>query len=210
MHDVLETIEQLGIVPVVVIENAKDAVPLCRALQEGGLPLAEITFRTAAAEDAIRAVSSDLPEVLVGAGTVLTTQQAEKAIKAGARFIVSPGLNPAVVEFCMEKSVPVIPGCCTPTDIEVALGLGLNVVKFFPAEAFGGIKTLKAISAPYSMMKFVPTGGINATNLNDYLSFDKVLACGGSWMVNSELLKRGDFEEITRLTREAMHLRRKK
>jgi 2-dehydro-3-deoxyphosphogluconate aldolase/(4S)-4-hydroxy-2-oxoglutarate aldolase len=193
-------------VPVAVIENAKDAVPLCRALKEGGLHLAEMTFRTAAAEDAIRAVSSELPEVLVGAGTVLTTQQAGKAINAGARFIVSPGLNPAVVEFCQDKGIPVTPGCCTPSDIEAALGLGLDVVKFFPAEAFGGIKTLKAISAPYSMMKFIPTGGISAANLSDYLSFGKVLACGGSWMVKSDMIKRGDFEEITCLTRKAVAL----
>lgn len=204
MHDVLRTIERLAIVPVAVIENVKDAVPLCRALKEGGLPIAEITFRTAAAEDAIRAVASELSEVLVGAGTVLTTQQAEKAIMAGAQFIVSPGLNPAVVKFCLERGVPITPGCCTPTDIEAALGLDLEVVKFFPAEAFGGIKTLKAISAPYRMMKFIPTGGINAANLNDYLSFGKVLACGGSWMVKSELIKSGNFEEITRLTREAV------
>ncbi|MEN6358047.1 MAG: bifunctional 4-hydroxy-2-oxoglutarate aldolase/2-dehydro-3-deoxy-phosphogluconate aldolase [Armatimonadota bacterium] len=204
MHDVLRTIEQLGIVPVVVIENAKDAVPLCRALKDGGLPLAEITFRTAAAEDAIRAVSSELPEVLVGAGTVLTTQQADKAIMAGARFIVSPGLNPAVVKFCQEKGVAVTPGCSTPTEIEMALGLNLDVVKFFPAEAFGGVKTLKAICAPYSMMKFIPTGGINAANLKDYLSFGKVLACGGSWMVKADLIKSGNFNEITRITREAV------
>lgn len=206
MHDVLRVIEIFGIVPVAVIDDVKDAIPLCKALQRGGLPLIEITFRTAAAEDAIRAVSSELPDILVGAGTVLTIQQAEKAISAGADFIVSPGLNPAIVEFCKEKGVPVTPGCCTPSDIEVALSFGLDTVKYFPAEAFGGIKTLKAISAPYSMMKFIPTGGINATNLSDYLSFSKVLACGGSWMVKSDMINRGAFEEITCLTREATEI----
>ena len=206
MHDVLRVIEIFGIVPVAVIDDVKDAIQLCKALQRGGLPLIEITFRTAAAEDAIRAVSSELPDILVGAGTVLTIQQAEKAISAGADFIVSPGLNPAIVEFCNEKGVPVTPGCCTPSDIEVALGFGLDTVKYFPAEAFGGIKTLKAISAPYSMMKFIPTGGINATNLGDYLSFSKVLACGGSWMVKSDMINHGAFEEITCLTREATEI----
>ena len=203
-ENILETIGSLGIVPVVVIENAADAVPLCRALESGGLPLAEITFRTAAAEDAIRAVASELPSVLVGAGTVLTTEQASRAIRAGAKFIVSPGINRTVVEFCQENGVPVTPGCCSPTDIETALGLGLDVVKFFPAEASGGIKMLKAISDPYSMMKFVPTGGVDAGNLNDYLSFAKVLACGGSWMVKSDMIKAGDFAGIARLTREAL------
>ena len=203
-ENIFEKIGNLGIVPVVVIDNVADAVPLCKALEEGGLPIAEITFRTAAAEDAIRAVSSELPSVLVGAGTVLNTEQAARAIKAGAKFIVSPGLNPAVVEFCLENGVPITPGCSNPTDIDTALGLGLNVVKFFPAEASGGIKTLKAISGPFSMMKFMPTGGIDASTLNNYLSFGKVLACGGSWMVKPDFIKAGDFATVTRLTEEAV------
>lgn len=204
MNEVLAQIGKIGIVPVVVIEDAADAVPLCKALSDGGLPIAEITFRTAAAEEAIRAASSELPDMLIGAGTVLTTEQAERAINAGAQFIVSPGINPAVVKFCVEKGVPITPGCSNPTNIETALGLGLEVVKFFPAEAFGGIASLKAISAPYGMMKFIPTGGIDACNLNSYLAFNKVLACGGSWMVKADLIKAGEFAKITQLTREAV------
>lgn len=204
MNEVLTQIGKIGIVPVVVIEDAADAVPLCKALSDGGLPIAEITFRTAAAAEAIRTATSELPDMLIGAGTVLTTEQAQRAIDAGARFIVSPGINPAVVEFCLERGVPITPGCSNPTNIETALGLGLEVVKFFPAEAFGGLTSLKAISAPYGMMKFVPTGGIDACNLNEYLAFNKVLACGGSWMVKADLVKAGDFAAITRLTREAV------
>lgn len=204
MNEVLTQIGKIGIVPVVVIEDAADAVPLCKALSDGGLPIAEITFRTAAAEEAIRRASAELPDMLIGAGTVLTTEQAQRAINAGARFIVSPGFNPAVVEFCAEKGVPITPGCSNPTDIEMALGCGLEVAKFFPAEAFGGLKTLKAISAPYGMMKFIPTGGIDASNINEYLAFSKVLACGGSWMVKADLIKAKNFSAITQLTREAI------
>lgn len=204
MNEVLTQIGKIGIVPVVVIEDASHAVLLCKALSDGGLPIAEITFRTAAAEEAIRKATAALPDMLIGAGTVLTTDQAQRAIDAGARFIVSPGFNSAVVEFCAEKGVAITPGCSNPTDIEMALSCGLEVVKFFPAEAFGGLKTLKAISAPYGMMKFVPTGGIDASNLNEYLAFNKVLACGGSWMVKADLIKAGDFAAITQLTREAV------
>lgn len=206
MNEVLKIIGDYGIVPVVKIDQANDAVALARALTEGGLPVAEITFRTEAAQDAIRNISSEVPEVLVGAGTVLTKEQAQQAIDAGARFIVSPGFNPSVVEFCINKGIPITPGCSNPTDIEMALGYGLDVVKFFPAEAFGGLAALKAISAPYSMVKFIPTGGIDSKNLNDYLLFNKILACGGSWMVKDELIKKGDFAEITRLVREAVSL----
>ncbi|MBI2842626.1 MAG: bifunctional 4-hydroxy-2-oxoglutarate aldolase/2-dehydro-3-deoxy-phosphogluconate aldolase [Armatimonadetes bacterium] len=204
MQQALKTIGEIGIVPVVVIENAGDAVPLCKALMDGGLPIAEITFRTAAAEEAIRNVAAELPEVVLGAGTVLTTDQARRAVDAGAQFVVSPGFDPQVVRFCIENKVPITPGCSSPTDIGMAVAMGLEVVKFFPAEASGGIKTLKAISAPYGMVKFIPTGGINAGNLSDYLSFGKVLACGGSWMVKPDLIKAGNFEEITRLAREAV------
>jgi len=204
MDYILTKISQLGIIPVVKIEDATDAVPLAKALIEGGLPVAEITFRTQAAEQAIKNIVSHTPEVLVGAGTVLSTEQAEKAVNAGAKFIVSPGFNPEVVKFCIDKGVPVTPGCSNPTDIEMAIGFGLSVVKFFPAEACGGIKALKSISGPYSGIKFIPTGGINADNLNDYLSFDKILACGGSWMVKSDLIKEGRFDEITKLTKETV------
>lgn len=204
MNEVLTQIGKVGIVPVVVIEDAGDAVPLARALCDGGLPIAEVTFRTAAAEEAIRRITSEAPGMLVGAGTVLTTQQARQAIDAGARFIVSPGINTAVVEFCVDRGVPITPGCSNPTNIETALGYGLDVVKFFPAEASGGLQMLKAISAPYGMMKFIPTGGIDASNINGYLAFSKVLACGGSWMVKPELIKAKNFGAIVDLTREAV------
>jgi 2-dehydro-3-deoxyphosphogluconate aldolase / (4S)-4-hydroxy-2-oxoglutarate aldolase len=204
MSDIFKRISELGIIPVVKIEDAKDAVPLAKALNEGGLPIAEITFRTAAAEDAIKAVHDEVPEVLLGAGTVLSVEQVKKAVGAGAEFIVAPGLNPEVVSYCIDNNIPITPGVSNPTDIEAALSLGLEVLKFFPAEAFGGLKTLKAMSAPYGMLKFIPTGGINAGNLNDYLAFDKVLACGGSWMVKADLISNGNFQEITDLTRNAV------
>lgn len=206
MNDILKKIGDLGIVPVVKIDNAKDAVPLGKALLKGGLPVAEITFRTAAAEEAIKNITRELPGILVGAGTVLNVEQVKRAVDAGAKFIVSPGFNPEVVKYCIDNNIPITPGCSNPTDIEMALDFGLEVVKFFPAEAFGGIKTLKAISAPYGMIKFIPTGGINASNINDYLSFSKVLACGGSWMVKGQLIKEGKFDEIARLTREAVNI----
>lgn len=204
MNAILEAIGKIGIVPVIKIEDAKNAVPLCRALKNGGLPVAEITFRTAAAEEAIRLVSEQLPEVLVGAGTVLTTEQVDKAVAAGAKFIVSPGLNPKIVKYCVEHGIPITPGCANPSDLEQAIELGLDVVKFFPAEAAGGLAMIKAMSAPYGSLKFMPTGGIDAKNLNDYLSFGKILACGGSWMVKPELIEAGDFAAIERLTREAV------
>lgn len=206
MNDILKKIGDFGIVPVVKIDNAADAIPLGKALIDGGLPLAEITFRTDAAAEAIKKITKEFPEMLVGAGTVLNVDQAKSAIAAGAKFIVSPGFNPAVVEFCVKNGIPITPGCSNPTDIEMALGFGLDVIKFFPAEAFGGLSTLKAMSAPYGMIKFIPTGGIDAKNIVEYLSFNKILACGGSWMVKDELIKKGDFAEITRLTREAVNL----
>lgn len=205
MNDILKKIGDLGILPVVKIDNADDAVPLGKALIEGGLPVAEITFRTEAAEQAIKNMTSQLPDILVGAGTVLSVEQVKKAVAAGASFIVSPGFNPVVVEYCVNNNIPITPGCSNPSDIEMALAFGLEVVKFFPAEAFGGLNTLKAMSAPYGMMKFIPTGGISAKNLNDYLAFPKVLACGGSWMVKDEYIKNGNFAEITRLTKEAVN-----
>lgn len=204
MNEVLEQFGKLGIIPVVKIDNVKDAEPLAQALCDGGLPVAEVTFRTAAAKDAIKAMSSVFPNMLVGAGTVLTTAQVDDALEAGAKFIVSPGLNPKVVAYCQEKGVPVTPGVTSPTEIETALELGLEVVKFFPAEASGGLAKIKAMSAPYGNLKFMPTGGINANNLKDYLDFPKVLACGGSWMVSGDLINAGKFDQIRDLTEEAV------
>jgi 2-dehydro-3-deoxyphosphogluconate aldolase / (4S)-4-hydroxy-2-oxoglutarate aldolase len=206
MHDVLKQLGALGLVPVVKIDNADDAVPLARALAEGGLSVAEITFRTAAAEEAIRNIATNVPEMLLGAGTVLTVDQAERAVKAGARFIVTPGFSPTVVKFCAERAIPITPGIATPTEIQMALEHDLDIVKFFPADACGGVKTLKALSAPFGAVKFIPTGGISAANLAEYILFPKVLACGGSWMVKDELIKQGQFAEITRLTREAIDI----
>ena len=205
MNPILEQFQKLGIIPVVVIDDAKDAVPLAKALCEGGLPVAEVTFRTDAAEEAIRQMATACPEMLVGAGTVLTTEQVDRAVAAGAKFIVSPGLNPKVVKYCQEKNVPITPGTARPTDIEMALELGLEVVKFFPAEQNGGLPMIKAMAAPYTKVKFMPTGGINAKNIKSYLDFDKIIACGGSWMVPKDLVAAGDFEAIKNLTREAVN-----
>ena len=202
--DMIKKIESLGIIPVVKLENAQNAVPLCRALMRGGLPVAEITFRTDAAAESIRLVAKELPNVLVGAGTVLTVQQVDAAVGAGAQFIVTPGFNPDVVGYCVGKGIPIFPGCPTTSDIERAIGYGLTVVKFFPAEAMGGLNTIKAISAPYGQVRFMPTGGVNESNLNAYLSFDKVIACGGSWMVKEELIEQGAFDQIEALTRAAV------
>jgi 2-dehydro-3-deoxyphosphogluconate aldolase/(4S)-4-hydroxy-2-oxoglutarate aldolase len=204
MTDLLEKLGHLGLVPVVAIERAEDAIELGRALLAGGLPCAEITFRTAAAEDAIRRISSSLPEIIVGAGTVLTVDQASKAVSAGARFIVSPGFNQKVVDWCLQNEIPVTPGVMTPTEIDMALDRGLNILKFFPAEAIGGIAVLKAISAPYGGVKFIPTGGINKNNLADYLALPSVHCCGGSWLVKASLISAGNFDEITQLTLDAM------
>ena len=204
MNEVLEKIQKIGIVPVVVLDDAKDAAPLAKALCEGGLPCAEVTFRTAAAEESIRIMAKEFPEMLVGAGTVLTTEQVDRAVNAGAKFIVSPGLNPTVVKYCVDKGIPVTPGTSNPSDVEMAISLGLDVVKFFPAEAAGGINMIKAMAAPYTQMKFMPTGGINAKNINSYLAFDKILACGGSWMVKKDLVAAGEFDKIRDLTKEAV------
>lgn len=203
MNDTLKEIGHTGIVPVVVLNKVADAVPLADALIKGGLPCAEVTFRTAAAEESIREIAKKFPVMFVGAGTVLTTEQVDRAIGAGAKFIVSPGFNPKVVEYCIKNNYPICPGIMTPTELEMALGFGLDVVKFFPAENAGGLKMIKAMSAPYTMMKFMPTGGINATNVRDYLACDKILACGGSWMVKGDLIKGGNFAEIEKLTAEA-------
>ena len=203
MNEVLKQIEKIGIVPVVVLNDTKDAEPLAKALCDGGLPCAEVTFRTDAAEECIRIMSEKFPDMLIGAGTVLTTEQVDRAVAAGAKFIVSPGINPAIVKYCVERNIPITPGTENPSDVEQALENGLDVVKFFPAEPLGGLKLIKAMAAPYVGVKFMPTGGINANNVREYLAYDRILACGGSWMVSSDLVKAGDFAKITELTREA-------
>lgn len=206
MNEVLEKIQKIGIVPVVVLNDAKDAEPLAKALCNGGLPCAEVTFRTDAAEESIRIMSEKYPEMLVGAGTVLTTEQVDRAVAAGAKFIVSPGLNPKIVKYCVEKNISITPGICTPSEAEQAIENGLEVVKFFPAEPAGGLKMIKAMAAPYTGLKFMPTGGINATNVKEYLAYDKILACGGSWMVKGSLVEAGEFDKIEAMTKEAVEI----
>ena len=201
---VLETLSNFGIIPVVKIENSSDALPLAEALRQAGLLCAEITFRTDAAEESIRSIAGEFPEILIGAGTVLTIDQAKRAVSAGAKFIVSPGLNEAVVRFCQEQTVAVMPGVATATEIQQALRLGLSTLKFFPAEASGGLKTLKALAPVFGNVKFVPTGGVNSDNMMAYLQSEFVAAVGGSWMVKSDLIRAGRFEEITALAREAV------
>lgn len=204
MSNVVEQLYSIGLIPVIKIEDAADAVPLAKALIDGGLPAAEITFRTACAAEAIRNITETYPEMLVGAGTVLTCEQVDAAIAAGSSFLVSPGLNPKVVSYALSKGIPMVPGISNPSDIEAALDLGLDTVKFFPAEAAGGLKMLKAMSAPYGKLRFMPTGGINADNLLDYLKFGKIFACGGSFMVKDDLVKEKKWDEITALTRNAV------
>lgn len=206
MNEVLSKIQEIGIVPVVVLNDAKDAAPLAKALCDGGLPCAEVTFRTDAAEESIRIMTEQFPEMLVGAGTVLTTDQVDRAAAAGARFMVSPGLNPKVVRHCVDRNILITPGCANPSDIEQALEYGLDVVKFFPAEPSGGLKMIRAMAAPYVGVKFMPTGGINQTNVKDYLAYDRILACGGSWMVKESLIHEGRFDEVKRLAEEAVKI----
>ena len=204
MHSVLEALGKIGIVPVIKIDDATKAVPLAKALIAGGVPCAEITFRTQAGEEAIRRINKEVPDILLGAGTVLSVDQVDRAINAGAKFIVSPGFNPKVVSYCITKGIPITPGCSNPSDIEQALELGLDVVKFFPAEQAGGLDYIKAIAAPYTTLKFMPTGGINAANIAKYIAYEKILACGGSWMVSADLINADDFDRITALCREAI------
>lgn len=206
MKTIEEQFYEYAVVPVVVLEDAKDALPLAEALVEGGLPCAEVTFRTDAAEESIRMMSGKYPEMLVGAGTVLTVEQVDRAVAAGAKFIVSPGFDPEIVDYCLEKKIPVFPGCITPSEVAQAAKRGMKVIKFFPAEQAGGVARIKAMASPYTMMKFMPTGGIGVENLKDYLSYDKILCCGGSWMVKGELVKNGEFDKIRALTKEAVEL----
>jgi len=203
VSEILRQFEKMRVVPVVAIEKAEDALQLADALMAGGLPCAEITFRTAAALDAMR-IMARREDILVGAGTVLKVDQVKAAVDVGARFMVSPGFNPKVVGYCVENNITITPGICTPSDIEAALDFGLEVLKFFPAAAFGGLKTLKAMSGPYTTVKFVPTGGISPDNLLEYLQFPKVLACGGTWVAKSSLISEGKFDEIVQNAREAV------
>ena len=206
MENIMVQIEKTGVIPVVVINDVEDAEPLAQALCEGGLPCAEVTFRTAAAEESIRKMTDLYPDMLIGAGTVLTTEQVDRAVAAGAKFIVSPGFDPEVVDYCILKQIPVFPGCITPSEVAQAVKRGLKVVKFFPAVQFGGVSTIQALTAPYVGLKFMPTGGVNAKNLADYLQCKSIIACGGSWMVKSDLIKAGEFEKIKDMTKEAVSL----
>ena len=206
MTEMMQQLKKIGIIPVVVLNDVKDALPLGECLMKGGLPCAEVTFRTAAAEESIRQMAKAYPDMIIGAGTVLTTEQADRAIDAGAKFVVSPGFNPKVTEYVLKKGVPMTPGVCTPTEIEAAMSLGLDVLKFFPAEPSGGLKMLKAMAAAYVNLQFMPTGGINAENVKDYLKYDRIVACGGSWMVSGALVKEGKFDEIEALVREAANI----
>lgn len=206
MKTLEEQFYEYAVVPVVVLDDADDAAPLAEALIKGGLPCAEVTFRTEAAEESIRIMNKKYPDMLVGAGTVLTTEQVDRAVAAGAKFIVSPGFDPEIVDYCMEKNIPVFPGCISPSEVAQAVKRGLKVVKFFPAEQAGGLAMLKAMAAPYTMLKFMPTGGINTKNLKEYLGFSKILCCGGSWMVKGDMIKNKEFDKITGMTKEAVEL----
>ena len=201
---VLERVRAMRILPVIVIDDPDDAVPLAVALRDGGLPCAEVTLRTPRAMDSLGRITREVPEMLVGAGTVLSPAQAAEARSAGARFAVAPGFNPAVVEYCQSVELPVFPGVCTPTEVEMALGAGLSVLKFFPAEAIGGLAFLKAIAAPYTTVSFIPTGGIGPSNLASYLAFPRVVACGGSWMAPNDWIAAKQFDRIRDTTRAAV------
>lgn len=194
------------IVPVVKLDRVSDAKPLGEALCAGGLGVAEVTFRTDAAEESIRIMKKEFPDMLVGAGTVVNVEQAKRALDAGSSFLVSPGISRPVVEFALDNKIPVFPGTCTPSEVMVAMEYGLSLVKFFPAKQYGGLDTIKALAAPFPSMKFMPTGGINASNILDFLAFDKIIACGGSWMVKDSLINAGNYAEIIRLTKEAVTL----
>ena len=200
----MQKIFDLKLVPLVVLDNAADAVPMAKALVEGGIPVAEVTFRTDAAADVIRAMAEQVPEILVGAGTVHTVAQAQTAVEAGAKFIVTPGFQPDVVRWCVEHQVDIVPGTAVPSDIEQAISFGLSVCKFFPAEAYGGVKTLKALKGPYADIRFMPTGGVSLDNMNDYLALSNVAAVGGSFMTPSAAVKAKDWAKVTEACRTAL------
>ncbi len=204
--NIYEQIEQIKIVPVVKLDRSSDAIPLAEALYQGGLPIAEITFRTDAAEDSIRNIRRQCPEMLVGAGTIVNLEQAKRALDADAKFLVSPGFSHKVTQFALDNHIPIFPGTCTPTEVMYALEYGLPVVKFFPAKQYGGLETIKALSAPFPGIRFMPTGGINSDNIKEYLSFHKIIACGGSWMVTETLINNGEFDKIRELTAQAVSL----
>ena len=204
MVQISEQIFKIGIIPVIAIDDAEKAVPLAKALVKGGLPAAEVTFRTAAAEEAIRRIVAEVPDMLVGAGTVLTKEQANRAIAAGSQFIVSPGFNPEITRYVLDQGVAMMPGTATPGEMEQAMSMGLDVVKFFPAEQNGGVAKLKALAGPYTNLRWMPTGGVNTKNLMDYLGFDRIIACGGTWMVKKDLIEGEQWDEITRICKEAV------
>ncbi len=202
----LKKLEETGIIPVVVLNSADKAEALGKALMEGGLPAAEVTFRTDAAEESIRIMSEKFPDMLVGAGTVLTTDQVDRAVAAGAKFIVAPGFDKKIVKYCLKKDIPVCPGVQTPSEVTAAVKLGLDHVKFFPAENAGGLKMINAVGAAFPNLKFMPTGGINADNVSEYLKSPKIFCCGGSWMVKKDMIEAGEFEKITKKAKEAAEI----
>ena len=204
MQAILETIHTIGLVPVIALDDAAQAVPLAQALTAGGIPAAEVTFRTAAGEEAIRRIARDCPEVLVGAGTILNIEQCRRAVDAGARFIVSPGYNEELVAYCLENGIPVLPGCANASDMTRAVNAGLEAVKFFPAGQAGGLPAIRALAPVFPGLRFMPTGGVNTGNMGEYLTDERILARGGTWMVKKELIAAGAWEEITRLSREAV------
>ena len=206
MISLINKLWEFGLIPVVKIEKLEDALPLSEALLKGNLPCAEITFRTDQAESIIRKITQNHPQILTGAGTVITVEQANRAVSAGARFIVSPGISIPVIEWCLKQQVPIFPGTATPSDIITALSYGLEIIKFFPAETFGGIKTLQALSAPFESVRFIPTGGINLQNLENYIKLPYVYACGGSWFVTSKMISSGHFDEISHGASEALKI----
>ena len=208
MNKILKTISELRVIPVITIEDAENALPLGAALISGNLPLIEITFRTSSAVDAIRNLSNSSLDILIGAGTILSPEQAQWAVQAGAKFIVSPGFSKVVVNWCLKNGVIVIPGVATSTEIMMALDYGLDVVKFFPSEPLGGLSVLKSISGPFADIKFIPTGGITPKNLNNYLRHQSVIACGGSWLANRDIINTGNFQQITKLALEAYEISR--
>ena len=206
MHEVLKTLSKIGIVPVIAIDDAKKAVPLAKALVAGGLPAAEVTFRTAAAEDAMKAITAEVPEMLVGAGTVTNHDQLDRALAAGAKFIVCPGSDPEIIQEAMRLNVPITPGVVTPSEIMMGLKLGVKVFKFFPAESFGGLKTIKALCGPFPQIRIIPTGGINQNNAAEYFKNPKIVAVGGSWMCAKDLIAAGDFDAIAEKSKAATDL----
>ena len=206
MDEMLKQVETFKVVPVVVIENVEDAIPLAQALVNGGLPVAEVTFRTAAAPDAIKAMSEKFPELCVGAGTVINVEQCKKAVECGAKFIVSPGYSEEVTQYCIENEIPIFPGICTPTELINVVNHGLPVAKFFPAAQFGGLKTINALGSVFPQMKFMPTGGVSESNVLEYLASPKIIAAGGSWMVKGDLIKAGKFDEIEAMTKSVVEL----